>query len=270
MRTHLVLLGLLVHASCSAPRPPAPDQAALFEKNLDAIRRKDRAAYLACYRADEALVRNGPDGPKLGYAELAAHTSSTAAGWPQSLEASDLQLHWLGPGFVYGSYAYRVVFDGVASEGFSERVFARQPTGWQIVVTTAFGGPASSDPRLAEVAFLAGSWAETRDGRWTEESWTVARGGTMLGTSRTLVGGDTQAFEHLRIERAATGIELVARPSGQAEARFRLVDHGPGAATFENPAHDFPKRILYRREGGKLTARIEGDGQSAEWIYQRQ
>jgi hypothetical protein len=36
---------------------------------------------------------------------------------------------------------------------------------------------------------------------------------------------------------------------------------GEGEAVFENLAHDFPKRILYRRlPDGGLLARIEGDG----------
>ena len=35
------------------------------------------------------------------------------------------------------------------------------------------------------------------------------------------------------------------------EQRFRAV--------FENPAHDFPTRIVYEREGEILSARIEGE-----------
>ena len=29
-------------------------------------------------------------------------------------------------------------------------------------------------------------------------------------------------------------------------------------AVFENPAHDFPQRVIYKRDGDKLNARIEG------------
>jgi hypothetical protein len=37
------------------------------------------------------------------------------------------------------------------------------------------------------------------------------------------------------------------------------------AATFENLGHDFPKRIIYRKNAdGSLTARIEGDGSEKE------
>ena len=45
-------------------------------------------------------------------------------------------------------------------------------------------------------------------------------------------------------------------------------------AVFENPNHDFPKRIIYRLEtGGGLWARVEGDGSEKEkpldFRYQR-
>ena len=43
---------------------------ALFERNIAAIQAKDRDAYLACYRADDALIRVGPEGAALGFARL--------------------------------------------------------------------------------------------------------------------------------------------------------------------------------------------------------
>ena len=37
------------------------------------------------------------------------------------------------------------------------------------------------------------------------------------------------------------------------------------SAVFENLHHDFPKRILYRKNSdGSLTARVEGDGSEKE------
>ena len=48
----------------------------LFAKNLDAIRRRDREAYLACYLHADTLARTGSDGPQLGYDSLAKETGS--------------------------------------------------------------------------------------------------------------------------------------------------------------------------------------------------
>jgi hypothetical protein len=40
---------------------------------------------------------------------------------------------------------------------------------------------------------------------------------------------------------------------------------------FENPGHDFPQRLIYRRDGDRLTARIEGQAggrtRTVEWAY---
>ena len=41
-------------------------------------------------------------------------------------------------GVVYGVYRYTMVFDGVASQGLSERLFLREDGRWVIAVTTAF------------------------------------------------------------------------------------------------------------------------------------
>ena len=139
--------------SCAHHLPPAPtgtplaDETAaraVFEANIAAIQARDREAYLACYAPTERLVRAGPEGPLLGFSELAEGTPATGSDdWPERLEADDLQVHWLAPGVVYGSYRYRVTIDGEMTEGLSERVFLRQPDGtWLVAVSTAFGDPA--------------------------------------------------------------------------------------------------------------------------------
>lgn len=265
---------LLAASTVACQHVPHRDQdlaeaRALFERNLAAIRDRDRDAYLACYRQDGELVRNGPTGPVWGFDGLAAGTSTVPASWPDSLTATDLALQWLGAGYVYGSYRYRVVYAGAAFEGISERVFTRAEGRWQIAVTTAFGSPASSDPRLDAVAFLTGHWSFTKDGRVTEETWSHARGGTMLGSARTFEGERTVSWEHLRIELDGEVLQLVAAPSGQATTTFRLEAQSPGRVVFQNLEHDFPQRIIYRRDGDKLHARIEGAGRSAEWTYER-
>jgi hypothetical protein len=49
-----------------------------------------------------------------------------------------------------------------------------------------------------------------------------------------------------------------AAPSGQAPAEFESVAVSDSSATFENLAHDFPQRIIYRRMGrDSLLARVE-------------
>lgn len=108
---------------------------ALFERNLQAIRDKDRDTYLSCYLESERLVRTGPDGPALGYADLAA---SAGEGWPDHIEADDIRLTPVKPGLVYGTYRYRVRYGAQEVSGLSERMFVETPKGWKIAVSTAF------------------------------------------------------------------------------------------------------------------------------------
>ncbi|MEM7247557.1 MAG: nuclear transport factor 2 family protein, partial [Acidobacteriota bacterium] len=115
---------------------------ALFRKNVQAIRDRDREAYLSCYLASPRLVRTGPAGFQRGFTELADGTPATGSSdWPESLTPSDLRVTWVRPGLVYGTYAYVVVIDGEKSEGLSERVFIKTNEGWKIAVTTAFPAP---------------------------------------------------------------------------------------------------------------------------------
>lgn len=110
----------------------------------------------------------------------------------------------------------------------------------------------------ADLGWLAGCWEETRGSRRVIEQWTTPDGGTLLGVGRTVEGGKTVEYEFLLIREGKKGLEYVAKPSGQAEAVFTLARSSSGEAVFENPEHDFPTRISYRRKGDRLTARVEG------------
>ena len=85
------------------------------------------------------------------------------------------------------------------------------------------------------------------------------RGGSMLGMSRTVSGDKTVEYEFLRIAIVNGALTYVARPSGQAEAAFPVKSLEDGVVVFENLSHDFPQRIIYRRNAdATVTARIEG------------
>ena len=99
---------------------------------------------------------------------------------------------------------------------------------------------------------------ETEKSR-TEEHWTRVAGGSLLGMSRTVAGGKTVFFEYLRVEARPDGIYYVAHPKARPGTDFKLVRCEGEEAVFENPKHDFPQRIIYRKKpDGLLHARIEG------------
>ena len=90
-------------------------------------------------------------------------------------------------------------------------------------------------------------------------------GNMMLGMSHTVVDGKTREYEFIRIVQEENGeLFFVAQPSAQKEARFKLVSASANEARFENPEHDFPQRIIYRRDGDSLIGRIEGVSKGKE------
>lgn len=105
------------------------------------------------------------------------------------------------------------------------------------------------------LSWISGCWEKTGNGRTVEERWTKLAGESMLGVSRTVKDGKTVAYEFVRITRQGDDIYYIAIPSGQEEASFKLIKWGDGEAAFENPEHDFPQRIIYRRkDDGSLHA----------------
>ncbi|WMW81842.1 DUF6265 family protein [Undibacterium cyanobacteriorum] len=113
---------------------------------------------------------------------------------------------------------------------------------------------------LAPVHWLAGCWSADGGEPGSGEHWMPAAGDTMIGVGRTIKNGKTVDYEFLQLKRGADGkLAFVALPSGQKEASFSLLSAHPDEVIFENLEHDFPQRIIYRREGNdRLKARIEG------------
>ncbi|MBA2241869.1 MAG: hypothetical protein H0W04_03120 [Chthoniobacterales bacterium] len=121
------------------------------------------------------------------------------------------------------------------------------------MATTASGGG------LEELAWLSGCWRSESENPQVTEHWMKPAGRTMLGISHTIANGETREYEFIRIVQEDNGeIFFVANPSRQKEARFKLMIITNREARFENPEHDFPQRITYRRDGDFLLGRIEG------------
>ena len=115
-------------------------------------------------------------------------------------------------------------------------------------------------PTISDVSWIAGDWQTPSGGRrQIEEHWTTAAGGSMMGVSRTIAGDKTVEFEYLRIEQRADGVYYVAHPKARCPGTdFKLTRASATEAVFENPQHDFPKRIIYRKTEDGLTASIDG------------
>jgi hypothetical protein len=163
---------------------------------------------------------------------------------------------------------------GATPEGLIRREF-RTTTGGLLVRVTTTSNPSGSlalyqhaedipmptaaTATIGDLKWLSGAWVATRStGSTVEEHWSPPKGGAMLGTSRSVnASGRMFAFEFLRVVERSGGLVYIAQPGGAAPTEFLLTDLSPTRAVFENPRHDYPKRIAYELSAqGGLTATI--------------
>jgi hypothetical protein len=123
---------------------------------------------------------------------------------------------------------------------------------------------------LGELAWLAGCWCGGSEGGEEEECWMSPRGTVMPGLHRDVAASGRTFFEYLRIAATEEGVVFYASPGGRTSTAFPLVHLGVEEVVFENPGHDWPQRLTYRRlPEGSLAVRAEGAGgsQPREWSW---
>ena len=119
--------------------------------------------------------------------------------------------------------------------------------------------PTSAKATIGDLAWLSGDWVGTRStGSSVEERWSPPKGGAMLAVSRSVnTSGKMFAFEYLRIVEREGGLVYIAQPNGATPTEFVMTELSAKRAVFDNPRHDYPKRIVYELTGdGGLTATI--------------
>lgn len=175
-------------------------------------------------------------------------------------------------------FEYEVSFERTEGDaGSGIRLIRRsfQPTTEGLVVTVAVNPPerpvsvglyrhAEDIPMpplakatISELGWLAGAWVGKRSsGSSIEERWSPPLGGVMLAISRTVnTDGKLVAFEYLRVVERDGGLVYVAQPGGKTATEFVLTALSSSRAVFDNPRHDYPKRIVYElAANGTLTA----------------
>ena len=138
----------------------------------------------------------------------------------------------------------------------------------QLLLPMAASGVAVPMP-----AFLAGCWEEVRaDKGWTEECWTRARGGLMIGSGRDGKADSVRHWEWMRIERATDGtVTFYGSPKGAAPVAFKATTSDKSSITFVNAAHDYPQRVTYKLTADALEAEVSlADGSKPNrWSYRR-
>jgi hypothetical protein len=119
--------------------------------------------------------------------------------------------------------------------------------------------PTPAKATIGDLSWLAGAWVGSRSsGSSIEERWSPPLGGAMLAVSRTVnTSGKMVAFEYLRVIERDGGLVYVAQPGGAKPTEFVLTEWTGQRAVFDNPRHDYPKRIVYELSAeGRLSATI--------------
>jgi hypothetical protein len=95
----------------------------------------------------------------------------------------------------------------------------------------------------------------------------------MAGAGQTNASGRKPRIEHMKITAEAEDVTFTAIVPGQPPTPFVMIAGPDGEAVFENKAHDYPQRVIYRRCGEDLCAAVEGvvkgKLQREEWRYTR-
>lgn len=142
-----------------------------------------------------------------------------------------------------------------------------------LAVLAAAAAISTGAAEVDALSWMAGTWAQDRDGVRVRETWLPPKDGVMSGVSQTNRPGRRPFVEFMTITSEQAGATFTAILPGQPPTPFVLVPGAAGEAVFENRTHDFPRRVIYRRCGADLCARIEGEvagkPRAEDWRYIR-
>jgi len=140
-----------------------------------------------------------------------------------------------------------------------------RPAGLNALVTLAallVGAVAQAGPcnSLEPARWLLGSWVADGGKRIVTETWTEASPTTFegQGVTRERTDGSVVDGEALRLLAMADGVFYVAKVAhNEYPVAFRLTTCEANRLVFENPGHDFPRRLEYRRvDGDRLEVHV--------------
>ena len=142
-----------------------------------------------------------------------------------------------------------------------------------LLVVAAETASAQIDKGIGRASWLRGCWEATTATGSVEENWMEPKGGSMIGVSRTIRDGKMTSYETIVLREEGDRLAYDAHPSGQSATTFLSARITASELVFENPSHDFPQQVGYRRDGDSLLAWISGtrNGESRriEFPYRR-
>lgn len=106
----------------------------------------------------------------------------------------------------------------------------------------------ADDGAFRQLHMLKGSWRmKTKNGSVAED-WKLVNTNHLQSKAYSTKAKDTAVYENVALENKADGIFYTVTSTNQNDQKpiaFKLTSAANSKFVFENPKHDFPKRIVY-------------------------
>lgn len=126
---------------------------------------------------------------------------------------------------------------------------------------------------ITKAEWLMGTWENKTERGSIYETWSKTTNGEFSGRSYTVKGKDTIVFEHIQLIQGQDSLFYIPTVKAQNDGlpvRFAGKSISEQKLVFENPNHDFPQVITYKKvNADSLIAVISGirNGQEDEQIF---
>ncbi|MEO6304435.1 MAG: DUF6265 family protein [Bacteroidia bacterium] len=131
------------------------------------------------------------------------------------------------------------------------------PTSETVTVETI-----KSYKEIEKANWFLGSWQNNSPEGNMVEMWKKKNDSTLAGKSFFIVGKDTVSSEIVSLEQRGKDlfyIPTVKDQNGAQAIKFTLTNSAENTFVFENPQHDFPTKITYKKiNNDSLVAEISG------------
>lgn len=114
-----------------------------------------------------------------------------------------------------------------------------------------------------QITKLSGTWMVSDGEGGAYEEWSRSNGDSMVGKAYKLSGpSDTIVSERIVLKKDGESVWYIPTVQGQNGGKsipFKMISYNDSSFTFENKAHDFPQRVIYRFvNDDSIVATIEG------------
>ncbi|MCF6128753.1 DUF6265 family protein [Flavobacterium sp. AS60] len=119
--------------------------------------------------------------------------------------------------------------------------------------------------KLEKMNWLVGNWEQKLPDGTLKETWTKQNDSTFSGDSYFINTKDTVHFESIKLTQKDDELTYIATVIGQNNdepVSFKLTSDADNTFAFENPTHDYPQKITYKKVNEtSLIATISGKQQ---------